>query len=121
MPAELHLRRLLGPDDIADGFERSIGSPEKYHVVVFERTDPLEFRQVKLHFMLSQKLGQIDVVVGRENCQSIRLGNAPDVIRSRHGSLRPAYLDHDVPGFLVCICRYSGPAFAPPGHIRHRC
>ena len=98
----------ISPMDLKDASDAA----EDHHVVVFQRADPLKFRQIKLHFFLPGELAQIDVVVRRENRQSVRLGNAPDVVCggdracSRHildDNLRVArYIFADMPGHHSC-------------------
>jgi hypothetical protein len=56
------------------------------HIVVFQRTDPLKLGQIELHFLLAGKLAQINIVVRREQGESIGLGHTPNVVGRRHGA-----------------------------------
>ena len=86
---------LFGPDDIAHGFERRVGAPEKHHVVVFERADPLKFWQVKLNFLCPESWARYALLCGARIVNPSGLAT-PDVVRSRDRARPRHVLDDNV-------------------------
>ena len=95
MPEPPQLGGLLGLDDVADGFERSVGAHVEQDRILGRGADPVEFPQIELCFLSADELLDVDAIVRQHDDEPVRLRHAVDVIDCRHGSGAGHVLHHD--------------------------
>src|SRR5262245_7003428 len=89
-------RGFAGFAEIEQCLVRLIRTQEKQLVVLFRRSNPGEFAPVKLNFLATQQLGEID---WRSNCsqsQPIWFSHTIDIVGGSYGSATGHILDDDI-------------------------